>query len=87
MAKKSKLSRKLKAARKRRKWTIYQASQEMGDVHAHTLTTLEGDNPKRETDGSHTQLRTVIAVMAVYWPDIALGDFMESEFELVLGEE
>ncbi len=86
MAGLSALARKMRAARKKRKWTVYQASVEMGDVHPHTITSLEGRNPDRSPKGPDTQVRTVVAVIETYWPDIELSDFVDSQLVLEVEE-
>ncbi len=80
----TRLESALAKARRRRKWSYYEASQRSG-VNRNTIRTLEGANPDRKSPGGDTHLRTVLALVKLYWPDITLEDFLEepSPFRLV----
>jgi len=78
------LSTKLRRARESRKLSIWQASQKMDCVHANGLRTLEGLNPDRSPSGERCELKTVMEIIRVYWPDITLEDFMGRPVSLKL---
>jgi hypothetical protein len=74
----SKLGEKLVAARKRRGWSLAEATRRMEPhVLENTLRTLEGLNPQRApADGGEMKMKTAIATMTAYWPDIDIRDFV-----------
>jgi hypothetical protein len=71
------LPHKLKSARERRGWTVYQAAQQMPGVYLSTLRTIEGSNPQRApAAGGEMKLKTAVAIAAAYFPDVSLRDLM-----------
>lgn len=79
MLKEDVLATALIAAREKRGWSIYQASERMPRVYRNTLRSLEGGNPDRDTAGLDCRLHTVLEIIRVYWPDVTLEDFAECE--------
>jgi len=51
----------------------------MDGISHWTLRTLEGLNPDRDTKGIDCKLKTVLEIIRVYWPDVTLDDFVDSD--------
>lgn len=79
MLKEDVLATSLISARARRGWSIHQAANRIGFASHNTLRTLEGLNPDRSTHGLDCKLDTVLKIVAAYWPDVTLEDFVEEE--------
>jgi hypothetical protein len=73
------LAEKLIKARRLRRLSIWQATQKMDGVFPYTLRTLEGQNPERNPRGDRCELKTVLELIRVYWPEITLDDFTDRE--------
>jgi hypothetical protein len=78
------LPKKLIKAREKRRLSIWQASQRMNGVYPNTLRTLEGLNPDRDPAGERCELKTVMEIIRVYWPDVTLEDFTGSPLQMRL---
>lgn len=70
------LDAKLRAARKRRRWSITDAVRRMPGVGKSTLWTLEGSNKDRPSSPGEMKLRTAVAIASAYYPEISLKDLM-----------
>jgi hypothetical protein len=79
MLKENILAMSLTAAREKRGWSIYQASNRMIGVFPNTLRSLEGLNPDRNPAGLDCKLRTVLEIIRVYWPHVTLEHFTECD--------
>jgi hypothetical protein len=75
MLREDRCSTALVKAREKRGWSRYQASQRCG-INANVIRTLEGANPDRAPNPQKTELRIVMALILLYWPDVSLADFM-----------
>lgn len=75
---------KLRRARRRRKWSYYQAAKAIG-CSMQQVRNLEGIGASRATDPACVQLRTAVAILAAYAPDVTLEDMLgaAAPFELV----
>ena len=65
------MSKAFKKARKRRKWTYDRAAQHMDGVSDQSLKNIE----KGDTDPGEVKIRTALAIVQAYWPDVTLQDF------------
>jgi hypothetical protein len=71
-----------KKARMKRGWTHYAASQRMPGVGHYSLVNLE----RNPSVGGEMKLRTAIAIIEAYWPDVTLADLLRDKscpFKLV----
>jgi len=58
-------------ARVRRSWTYYRAAQHMEGVSDQSLKNIE----RGQTDPGEIKIRTALAIIQAYWPDVTLQDF------------
>ncbi len=78
------LGQKLQEARERWGWSIHRTAQEMG-IPRQVLWTLEGNNKDKEPpSGGDMQLKTVLRILRVAYPDVQLTDFLpETDLKVV----
>ncbi len=85
MSRMGELQEKLLEARRRRGWTVAGATTFMPGVGDSTLLTLEGRNPRRTpAEGGEMKLKTAVAIVAAYWPDVTLLDLMGARLPCLL---
>lgn len=64
-------------ARLRRGWkTAHEAARNIPGIRPQQLKNLEGAGATRETDPADVHVRTMVALLETYWPDLALEDFL-----------
>jgi hypothetical protein len=59
-------------ARVRRSWTYYRAAEHMEGVGEQSIKNLE----RGLTDPAEVKLKTAVAILEAYWPDVQLADFL-----------
>lgn len=66
-------------ARLKRGWTLTRAANHMANVSEQQLRNVEGIGATRETNPAHIRIATALEIVRVYWPDLDLAHFLDTD--------
>ncbi len=68
--------KKLRKALDNRGWTVYAATQRMEGVSRQQVMNLTGEQATRDTKPHDVKVHTLHELLAAFWPDLNLDDFI-----------